>query len=261
MPTAGPSRAGRPLVGWRVVVTRSREQASELVAALDGLGAVTVELPVIAFADPEDGGDALQHAASALVAGDHAWVVLTSPNSVTRLIAALDGRSVPESVQWAVVGPGTARSLQASGFRPDLVPEVSVSDALAEAFAAPPPAGGSVLFPRAESVRGVLAEGLRSKGWTVEEVVAYRTVGSAPDPERLTAARQADAVAFTSSSTVARAVDLLGAGGLPPVVVTIGPVTSDAVRVAGLQVAAEAHEPTIEGLVSALLAARSDHRP
>jgi uroporphyrinogen-III synthase len=62
-------------------------------------------------------------------------------------------------------------------------------------------------------------------------------------------------VAFTSPSTVERTIDLLGRGGVPPVVVTIGPVTSSSARSAGLQVSAEADPHTLDGLVAALVAA------
>jgi uroporphyrinogen-III synthase len=241
---------GRPLAGRRVVVTRSRPQASVLVGRLADLGAEVVELPVIAVVDPADGGEALARSAHRLASGAYQWVAVTSTNAVTRLVAELGDRSVPSSVRWAAVGPGTARALVDGGRSVDLVPEVSLAEALVEAF----PAGdGTVLFPRAETVPGTLAEGLRAKGWLVDEVVAYRTVAGRPTPGALAAAADADAVAFTSSSTVGRALELLGDGGLPPVVVSIGPVTSASARSAGLEVAAEARPHTIEGLVAALV--------
>jgi uroporphyrinogen-III synthase len=248
-----------PLAGRSVVVTRTRDQASALVARLQALGAEVVELPVIAVEDPVDGGRALAAAADRLVAGRYRWVACTSSNAVTRLAAALGDRAVPAAVRWAAVGSGTARSLEQAGRPVDLVPERSVSEALAAAF---PPAGppgpdgpATVLFPRAETVRGAMADGLRAKGWSVDEVVAYRTVAGEPPVGAVDAAARADAVAFTSSSTVTRAIDLLGAGGLPPRVVTIGPVTSASARSAGLSVAAEARPHTIDGLVEAVVAA------
>ena len=240
----------RPLAGRRVVVTRSRSQASALVDRLADLGAEVVELPVIAVDDPPDHGHALARSAHRLASGAYQWVALTSPNAVTRLVAELGDRAVPSSVRWAAVGPGTARALVDGGRTVDLVPEVALAEALVEAF---PGGDGTVLFPRAETVRGALAEGLRAKGWLVDEVVAYRTVADQPGPDALEAAGRADAVVFTSSSTVARAVELLGAGGLPPVVVSIGPVTTESARSAGLAVAAEARPHTIDGLVGALV--------
>ena len=242
----------RPLAGRTVVVTRSRVQASALVDRLADLGAQVVELPVIAIEDPPDHREALARSAHRLASGAYQWVALTSPNAVARLETELGGRAVPPSVRWAAVGPGTARALEDGGRPVDLVPGVSLAEALVEAF---PDGDGTVLFPRAETVRGTLAEGLRAKGWLVDEVVAYRTVTGDPTTAELAAAGRADAVVFTSSSTVARALDLLGAGGVPPVVVSIGPVTTESARSAGLEVAAEARPHTIDGLVGAVVGA------
>jgi uroporphyrinogen-III synthase len=101
------------LAGTSVVVTRARAQASGLVQRLAALGAVVVELPVIAIEDPVDGGAALDAAAGRLVAGAYEWVVVTSANAVTRLVDALGGRVVPPATRWAAVGTSTARSLEA----------------------------------------------------------------------------------------------------------------------------------------------------
>jgi uroporphyrinogen-III synthase len=241
-----------PLDGRTVVVTRTRAQASELAHRLSGLGARVVELPVIAVEDPADGGEALGRAVDRLASGAYRWVAFTSTNAVIRVLTRLGDRSVPSSVRWAAVGPGTARSLEEAGRPVDLVPEVSVAEELARSF---PDGPGTVLFPRAETVRGALVAGLAAKGWLVDEVVAYRTVAGEPGPEAIDAAGGADAVAFTSSSTVARTLELLGPGRLPPVVITIGPVTTAAARSAGLTVAAEAHPHTIDGLVKAVVSA------
>jgi uroporphyrinogen III methyltransferase/synthase len=247
-----------PLAGRTVVATRSRAQTSALVDRLAALGATVVELPVIAIEDAADGGAGLAEAADRLVAGAYAWVTFTSANAVSRFLAALDGRAVPDTVQWAAVGTATARRLAEGGFAPTLVPPEAVSDALAEAFptaAGQPGAGATVLFPRAEKVRGALVAGLEAKGWKVDDVVAYRTVAGDPDPESIAAAADADAVAFTSSSTVERTVALLGVDGVPRVVVSIGPVTSASARAEGLRVTAEAIDSNIDGLVAAVVSA------
>jgi uroporphyrinogen-III synthase len=254
--------SGPPLAGHSVVVTRTRTQSSQLVERLTGLGAEVVELPVIAVDDPPDGGAELERAAHRLASGAYQWVALTSSNAAERLLDALDGRAVSPGVRWAAVGPGTARALEQGGVSPDLVPAVAVSEQMAEAFPAlDPPGTGTVLFPRAESVRGALAEGLRAKGWLVDEVVAYRTVAGTPGPDAVRAAARCRAIAFTSSSTVDRTIGLLGAEAVPPVVVTIGPVTSRSVLDAGLEVSAEADPHTIDGLVEALVVALGDGRP
>jgi uroporphyrinogen-III synthase len=230
-----------------------------------------VELPVIAIEDPPDGGAALAVAAHRLVSGAYQWVAVTSANAAGRLFDALDGRPVPASVRWAAVGAGTAQALARAGVPAELVPPVAVSESLADLFPSvdpladgPPteePAGiGTVLFPRAESVRSVLAAGLRAKGWLVDEVVAYRTVAGDPAPQALMAAARSDAIAFTSSSTVVRTLDLLGPGAIPPVVVTIGPITSATARQAGIGVSLEADPHTIDGLIDALVEAFGHQR-
>ncbi len=255
-----------PLRGRHVVVTRARAQGSDLADRLVSLGATVVELPVIAIEGPADGGAALSDAVDRLASGSYRWVAFTSSNAVSRLLAVLADRPVPASVRWAAIGAGTARALAQGGYPPDLVPGTSVSGALAEEF----PAAGqgatesadrtthspdTVLFPRAATVSGALAAGLRAKGWEVDEVEAYRTVAGEPGPDQVGAAERADAIVFTSSSTVARTVELLGPDGVPPLVATIGPVTSGSARAAGLEVAAEASPHTIAGLVDALVVA------
>ncbi len=248
-----------PLAGRTVVVTRSRDQTPRLSAALAASGATVVELHAIEIVDAADGGAALVAAAADLVHGRYGWVAVTSQNAVQRLVdalAALGDRPVPHSVRFAAVGSATAGALREAGIEPAVVPPEAVSDALVEAFGAPPDGSGpsrTVLFPRAERVRGALAEGLRAKGWEVDEVVAYRTVAGSPEPDAVATAHRVDAVAFTSSSTVERTVELLGRDGVPPTVVSIGPVTSATARAAGLTVAVEARDHTVDGLAAAVV--------
>ena len=245
-----------------MVVTRARAQASELVQRLGDLGADVVELPVIAIEDAADGGAALVAAAGRVVHGDYDWVVVTSANGASRVVDALGGRPLPTSTRWAAVGTSTAKALQVRGVPPDLVPTEAVSEALVDAFPTAPAAGpaprrGAVLVVRAERVRDVVVPGLVAKGWRVDEAVAYRTVAGAVSPADVGRARAADAVAFTSSSTVERTVDILGTQDVPRVIVSIGPVTSGAVRAAGLEVTAEATVHTLDGLVAAVAGALS----
>ena len=266
MPTPG------PLTGARVVVTRARAQASDLAARLTALGASVVELPVIAIEEPTDGGRALAAALDRAVAGSYEWLVVTSTNAVDRVVRALGGRTLPATTRWAVVGTSTARALGQHGIVPDLVPPTAVSDALVEVFPGPGPdpdgvapghgtGTGAVLFVRAERVRDVVVLGLVAKGWRVDEAVAYRTAAGEVGPTAVADARAADAVAFTSSSTVERTVELLGVTGVPPVIASIGPVTSASARAAGLEVTVEAAEHTLDGLVAAVCVALSGGGP
>ena len=242
------SSADRPLQGRSVVVTRAAEQASRLVAMLAHLGATVVEVPTIAVVDPPDGGAALAEAAARVDRYD--WVVLTSTNGVARFLAAL-GRPAA-GLRVAVVGPGTADALRAGGVEPTLVPERFVAEALLEVFPAGP---GRVLLPQASAARPVLVDGLRTAGWEVDAVVAYRTVPARPSAPVLERAAAADAITFTSGSTVTGYLAAAGPDAVPPVVVCIGPVTAAAAEEGGLAVTAVAAEHTIDGLAAAVVAA------
>jgi uroporphyrinogen-III synthase len=146
----------------------------------------------------------------------------------------------------AAVGPGTAAALRDRHLVADLVPERAVAESLVDAF---PEGPGRVLLPQAAAARPVLATGLASKGWDVDVVEAYRTVPVAAPPAAREAAARADAITFTSASTVSGFLDAVGPGGLPPVVVSIGPITSARARESGVAVHAEASPHTVEGLV------------
>jgi len=129
-----------------------------------------------------------------------------------------------------------------------------VAEALLDAFPAPPVEGGRVLLARAAVARDVLPDGLRAKGWAVDVVEAYRTTPVHPSDDDLEALATADAVTFTSSSTVTNFLDAVGDRDLPPVVASIGPITSATARERGLTVDIEAEVHSIEGLVDALVA-------
>ncbi len=241
----------RPLAGRSVVVTRARHQGGQLIAPLRALGADVIEFPVIEIIDPADGGSALRSAITHIARYD--WVVLTSPNGAARFIDELGDPRRLATTSLAVIGTGTSAALAATRLVPDLVPPAFVAESLLASFPEPPAGGGRVLLARAEVARDVLPDGLRSMGWTVDVVDAYRTVAATPDPDVLRAATDAEIVLFTSSSTAQRFVDLVGIDRVPKVIASIGPVTSATVRMLGLEPTIEAADHTISGLVDALV--------
>jgi uroporphyrinogen III methyltransferase/synthase len=253
------SPARGPLAGVRVVVTRPRAQAAELVSALADAGAAVIELPVIAIADPPDGGRALR--AEAARADTFDWVVFTSSNAVERFVSLLrDGRALG-SARLAAVGAATARALAAHRLAADLVPDDETARGLVAAMPEAPSGGsrpGRVLFPRATEAREDLAPGLRRKGWDVTEVDAYRTVpAGAVDgigEDELDAASGSDVITFTSPSSVTRYAELAAGRPPPRIVACIGPVTADAARATGFRVDVVAADHSVEGLVAALAA-------
>jgi uroporphyrinogen III methyltransferase/synthase len=246
----------RPLHGRTVVVTRARAQASGLARTLRGLGANVVELPAIRIEAKSE--DAEVRAAASAVA-DYDLVCLTSPNGVKLLFEALaaaghDARAL-SGATVAAIGPGTARALAAHGIAADVVPDRFVAEALVEALTDVDVEGKKVLVARAAEARDVVPDALRERGGEVDVVALYETVREAPDDDAVAAAQDADYVTFTSSSTVTNLTEALG-DRFPAKarIVSIGPITSETVREAGLEVAVEADRHDVDGLLTALLA-------
>lgn len=253
---------GSSLQGRRIVVTRAREQAGELVRALEDRGAVAVLAPVIRI-QPLDQLGSLRAALTGLSA--YRWVVFTSQNAVQvvfdRLVAWGLTPRVFATTTIAAIGSATAQALTVRGVVPALVPPEFVAESLAAALIEA--SGGSlvgnrVLIPTAADAREVLAAGLREHGATVEAIAVYRTVPVQGDLGPLAAeisSGRIDAVTFTSSSTVRSFVDLIGRPAATSgrfVAATIGPVTAGTARELGLHDVLEAEPHTVPGLVDTL---------
>jgi uroporphyrinogen III methyltransferase/synthase len=269
----------RPLHGRRVVVTRARAQASGLAATLRDLGAEVVELPAIRI-EPRIKSEEVRRAVESI--SDYALICVTSPNGAHLLFEALaatrrgprydsnaaaasDGPNAAEAFPGldaralsgatvAAIGPGTRRALAGHGIAADIVPERFVAEALVEALAGIEVEGKRVLVARAAEARDVLPDALRERGAEVDVVALYETVREEPDGEAVEAAQGADYVTFTSSSTVTNLTAALGDRFPTDArIVSIGPVTSDTARAAGLEVDVEAERHDIDGLLAALL--------
>jgi uroporphyrinogen III methyltransferase / synthase len=251
----------RPLHGKRIVVTRARAQASELSRQLDALGAEPIELPAIRI-EPRLDSEQVRRAVESI--HSYALICLTSPNAVNLLFEAMaaqgrDARALANA-SVAAIGAGTEAALAAFGVMADIVPDRFVAEELVRALDDLQLQGKPVLVARAAEAREVLPDALRAKGAEVDVVTLYETVAEEPDPEALERAREADFITFTSSSTVRNFLEQAGGNGMPEGarIVSIGPVTSQAIRDAGLTVDVEAERHDIDGLVGALLDAASD---
>ncbi len=255
-----------PLFGTRVLVTRSRQQASVLGQLLTAEGAEPIELPTIEIAPLEDFGpldDALERI------GSYAWAVFTSTNGVDAAFGRLaeagrDARWLGP-VRVAAIGPATAAALASRGVIADYVPDTFTTSAVAEGFGGLDVGGARVLLLRADIAPAALAEGLERLGAAVDSIAAYRTLKPADAGDRareLLGSGSIDVATFTSSSTVRNLVELLGSDRalLDGVrIASIGPVTSATARELGLRVDVEASEHTVPGLVQALVLANGEH--
>lgn len=254
----------RPLFGRRIVVTRSREQAAELVERLEGLGANAIVAPSVRIEPPES-YEALDREVAA--ASSYDWIVFTSANGVDQFMARVqagpgDIRDL-KGVRICAIGPSTAGRLETRGIRVDLVPPEYRAEAVLEALKGRTDVKGlRFLLPRADLAREVLPNELRAAGADVTEVTAYRTVlaesGGEPDVYRMLLDRQVDAIMFTSASTVRNFVKIIGPEPAvdllrTTVVACIGPVTAEAAEQLGIRPSVVPPTYTIPALVDALV--------
>ncbi len=247
----------RPLSGKRIVVTRTRKQASALSNKLRTLGADVVELPTIRIEPP---GDLRGFAELVQDAHVYDWIVFTSANGVEAFFDVFfklydDAREIG-GARIAAIGPATAQRVKDFHLHVDLQPEEFVAEAVVKEFQKQ---GGienlRILLVRGEKARDVLPEELSGLGAIVDEAFAYRTVPETRDPtgaRRQLTKEGADLITFTSSSTVENFLAL----GLPwpkgMQVASIGPITSKTARDHGLNIDVEARRHDIEGLVEAI---------
>lgn len=251
----------RPLWGKRILVTRTREQASELARALAGLGADVIELPSLEIVETAEPG-AVASAIDLLRTSGYGWVAFTSANAVRIFLrrlreAGFDTRAFSRA-RIAALGPGTAAALEREGLRADIVAGEYTGDGLADAFSRLVLRGQRVLLPRAEGAREALVRRLEAAGAVVDELFLYRAaIPNAPDADALARLREGgiDIATFASSSSVRNLIEMLGGDSAPlrrVRIAVIGPITADAVRAAGLTVDLMPAEHTIPALVTAI---------
>jgi uroporphyrinogen III methyltransferase/synthase len=253
----------RPLFGKRILVTRSRSQASELCSKLKALGADAVEFPTIRITTMDD-YSSLEDTIGQLA--DFSWILFSSVNGVDiffeRLLKmGLDSRAL-KGVKVAVMGAQTAARLRGFGVHADLVPERYTSEGVLEAFGSRHEKlqGKRILFPGSEIARDVLPEGLRKMGAEVAVVPVYRNLIPQYTDEKLDELfdSPSELITFTSSSTVINLASILREHGRESLLksisgASIGPVTTSTAEELGIKVVTEASPHTVQALVDAIL--------
>ncbi len=270
-----PLASARTLAGWTVVVPRAGAWGVQVGALLRARGARALVLPLVEFAPAADLG-ALDRSIDALGAGTYGWLAVTSATTVDALAERVSARGLgtlgellPERTRVAAIGPATARALGDHGAAPALVATDRSAAGLAERLASYSGAAveqadaahgndgpRTVLAPHSDLAGSTLAEGLRAAGWTVDEVVAYRTVTGALDPADAAGAWSGEgphAVLLTSPSTARAVVELLGPPPAGTLICCLGPRTAEYARRQGLAVDVVAEDPSVENLVLALV--------
>ncbi len=252
----------KPLFGKRVVVTRSRDQASIFAEKLIDLGATTIEFPTIDVVPPSS-WDELDSAIGLLETFD--WLILTSANAVRFFMERLRslGKDIRllKGVNICVVGPKTAESLEQYGLKADLIPAEFKAEGVLAALGGVRVKGQKFLIPRAKVAREVIPDRLREMGADVMIATAYENVRPALDTDRmknLFLENKITAVTFTSSSTVHNFIEILGQKEYKTFlegvdVACIGPVTAKTAEEYGMKVSIMPKEYTIPALVDAIV--------
>ncbi|MEJ2578236.1 MAG: uroporphyrinogen-III synthase [Kineosporiaceae bacterium] len=254
----------KPLFGWRVLVPRTKAQASSMVGRLVEHGAVPQVVPTISVEPPRTPHQ-MEKAVKGLSDGRYEWIGFTSVNAVRAVREkfeefGLDARAFA-GLKVAAVGGVTAAALRHWGIEPDLVPTGDHEQSALGLLDVWPPFDevldpiNRVFLPRADIATDTLVAGLQKVGWEVDDVTAYRTVRAAPPPAEVREAiktGQFDAVVFTSSSTVRNLVGIAGKPHATTVIACIGPATAKTAQEHGLRVDVLAPEPSSEALVQAL---------
>ncbi|MEY3701657.1 MAG: hypothetical protein RI891_949 [Gemmatimonadota bacterium] len=251
----------RPLLGRRIVVTRSAHQSAGLLETLRALGAIPVVAPAIRLLPPAD-LTPLTEAVRELARFD--WFVCTSGNAVSAVDEARRGLGLdwPKRLRIAAVGAGTARALEQAGAQVAFIPSRALGEVLGRELPIAP--GESVLWPHGDLAGPAMFDALIARGARITAPVAYRTVSDAGSLGLVEILRDGhiDAITFTSGSTVRHVAEGLAAAGIEldsleagtrPLIICIGPVTAEAARQARWPVDAVAATHDDAGLVDALL--------
>lgn len=152
------------LRGATAILTRAVEDNERFAAGLRAEGARVLELPCVRTAPLDDDGplaDALRRL------GPEDWLVVTSRAGADAVAG------VPRcGARVAAIGPGTTARLRAHGIAVDFMPSRATGAALGDEL----PAGRVALLARSDRALPDLPAVLRSRGFDVREVIAYRTV-------------------------------------------------------------------------------------
>ncbi len=252
----------KPLFGKRIIITRARKQASDLVKMLSDLGADCIESPSIKVIPPVDYApmdDSIENLSK------YNWIVFTSVNGVEFFFERLFSKGYDvrkmHAIKTACIGPATAEKLRCFGLKSDIIPESYRAESVVDAFKNADVKDKSILIPKAEVARPVLPVELKKMGALITEVVAYRTVEVAENAEVLIdqlRSGSVDVVTFTSSSTVKNFAAVLPENEIADImknvkVACIGQITADTAKELGFETAICADSSTIPGLTEAIL--------
>ncbi len=242
-----------PLFGKKIVVTRTREQASVLAERLAMLGANVIEFPTIEIR-VKDNLTGLNNAIEKIE--EYHWIIFTSRNGVNIFFNALkagkkDARNLYNN-KIAAIGPATAKELNKYYLEPDMIPSEYVAEEILNEMKKFGIAGKRILLPCASEARLTLKQGLSDLGANVDRVEIYETITPGNiSLDAMADVESSDLITFTSSSTVNNFYKIVKITKAKHA--CIGPVTAETLKKLGHSPDVTASEYTIDGLVDAIL--------
>ena len=251
----------KPLFGKKIIVTRSREQASDFSVLLEKYGAEPIEFPTIETVPPKDWKE-IDRAIKNLPKYD--WAIFTSINGVKYFVERLkkQGKDIRElkGIKICAIGPATAKAIEDLGIKVDLLPKEYRAESIITGLGKTKIKGRRFLLPRALKAREVLPEEIKRLGGKVDVVTAYRTVQpkeKTDEIRKMLREKRVDVVTFTSSSTVENFVNMFKRNEVPGIlngtrVACIGPITKDTATKLGIKTDIMPEKYTIPALTEAI---------
>ena len=251
----------KPLFGKKIIVTRSREQASDFSVLLEKCGAEPIEFPTIETVPPKDWKE-IDRAIKNLPKYD--WAIFTSINGVKYFIERLkkQGKDIRElkGIKICAIGPATAKAIEDLGIKVDLLPKEYRAESIITGLGKTKIKGRRFLLPRALKAREVLPEEIKRLGGKVDVVTAYRTVQpkeKTDEIRKMLREKRVDVVTFTSSSTVENFANMFKRNEVPGIlngtrVACIGPITKDTATKLGIKTDIMPEKYTIPALTEAI---------
>lgn len=256
----------KPLFGKRIIVTRAAEQAQELISEIEEGGGTVIEVPTIKFVDPDDNYDKLDMSIKKLSRKEFNWVIFTSANAIKFFLQRAgnlgnDTLDLLKPVKIAAIGKSTASYLSTLGIKTDFIPKDYVAESFVDGFVEVAAENERVLIPRAQFARNIIPDALTKIGLQVYIAAAYKnipcdSIESATLEEIKN--QTPDYITFTSSSTVRNFLMLAEGASIASIVkkiktVSIGPITSRAIKELGFKEPLEAKKSTLSNLVETIV--------
>jgi len=257
----------RPLFGKRVLVTRARAQASEMIRRIEELGGEAVPFPVLQIEPVQDEARLALIDQALEQLHTYGWIVFTSVNGVEHFFRRMREQRIDirraAAARFAAVGPATAAALLDRGIVPEELPGKFQAEGLADYLLSKLKPGERVLIPRSSIARDVLPETLKAAGYEVTAVDVYDNKPAQSGARWIVDMLKSGdihIVTFASSSSVHYFIEALEACGVQEPealvnrskIVCIGPITEAAARERGLDVSATAKESTIDAMIELL---------